>query len=127
MDNMVIIDAPTNIAIDPIILLINFPISKPKKVKKKLNIENIKEVIIIWLTDISYVKPTPKLSKLTPKAKIKVPIIFMLNSISSPVLYSLNICIAIYRKIIPDKNSGLMLNFSIKLAPIIEPKSGIKK
>lgn len=98
---------PKTMENDPTTSFKNLPNFNPKNVKVKLSVENTIELYITLF--ISIVKPTPKLSRLTPNAKRKIS--KTLNPIfdSFVPLISLNIWIEIYKKITLDKRLTLIL------------------
>lgn len=86
---------PTKTEYTPTRLLSFLPKFKPIKVKQKLTTVKVRADLTRFIPERCKAKPTPKLSKLTPSAKIKIPTIdnFILSVFSS--LKSLNITKAI--------------------------------
>lgn len=102
---MIMMEAPTKTEYSPTNLFNLFPRDNPANVKSELTKANTKTAISFSKKLIVNVNPTPKLSKLTPRANRIIPQKLISNFSSSPAKKSLTIRIAIYENIIPSKKS----------------------
>ena len=104
-----------------------FPIVNPRNVNEKLHTVNMVDannrLVVIAFIPI----PTEKLSKETPKANNKVPVLFIVISFFEGLMYSINNWSANNINIIPNIVFGFIKRILVIWYEIITPNIGIIK